>query len=302
MQHGARQERTAAATHRKGDAARLSVVSNTTLVAMKLAAGAISGSVSIIAEALHSGLDLVAAMIAWFSVRAADLPPDDKHPYGHGKLENVSGTIEAALILVTAVWIGREAWGRLVHPLPVRASALGLSAMAISAGVNVLVSRRLFRVAKAENSIALEADAHHLSVDVYTSVGVFVGLLLIQITGWHVLDGVIAMLLALAIGHIAWDLTHRAAQPLLDTRLPEAEETSLVALIQEDPRVVDCHAVRSRTAGGQAFLDAHVSVSPGTTLEDADILEEDLRARLQRENPRLDVMLHVEPAARGGGP
>lgn len=295
MQSGLSVEENVPMKSEKCTAARLSVVSNGLLVALKFLVGVATGSVSILAEALHSGLDLLAALIAWFSVRVSDRPPDEKHPYGHGKLENISGTVEAALILLTAGWIAAEAWERLWHPQPVRASALGLAVMAVSAGVNVLVSRRLFRVARAENSIALEADAHHLSIDVYTSVGVLVGLLLIQLTGWHRLDGVVAMLLALAIARIAWELTHRAAQPLLDTRLPAAEEAAIVAAIQADPRVLDCHSVRSRSAGGHAFLDAHVTVPRGTTLEEADRLEEELRAHLQSINPRLDVMLHVEP-------
>jgi cation diffusion facilitator family transporter len=152
-------------------------------------------------------------------------------------------------------------------------------------------------VARQQNSIALEADAHHLSVDVYTSVGVFVGLLVMRATGWHALDGVIALGLAVAIGWIAWDLTHRAAQPLLDARLPEEQEQQLVETICAHPVVVGCHAVRSRSAGGQTFFDAHVTVPPDTSLEAADRLEDDLRAQLQARYPRLDVMLHVEPAA-----
>ncbi|NLC56289.1 MAG: cation transporter [Armatimonadetes bacterium] len=286
-------------TTRKSSAARLSVFSNSALVLMKVAVGLASGSVSILAEALHSGLDLLAAVIAWVSVRAADRPPDDEHPYGHGKLENLSGTIEAALILATALWIGAEGIERLLHPRPVQVSALALLVLAVSAAANLLVSRHLFRVARAEQSVALEADAHHLSVDVYTSVGVLAGLALIRATGWHWLDGLIAVGLAVAIARIAWELTHRAAHPLLDARLPEAEESALVASIRADPRVLDCHAVRSRSAGAWAYLDAHVAVAPGTTLEDADRLEEELRARLRRHHPRLDVLLHVEPAASG---
>ncbi|HOJ22036.1 MAG TPA: cation diffusion facilitator family transporter, partial [Armatimonadota bacterium] len=121
----------------KSAAARLSVLSNTALVTMKVIVGMLTGSVSILAEALHSGLDLVAAGIAWVAVRAADAPPDEEHPYGHGKVENLSGTVEAALILFTAGWIAWEALQRLVDPRPVHASGLGLVVMAVSSGVNV---------------------------------------------------------------------------------------------------------------------------------------------------------------------
>jgi len=279
----------------KSAAARLSVLSNTALVTMKVIVGMLTGSVSILAEALHSGLDLVAAGIAWVAVRAADAPPDEEHPYGHGKVENLSGTVEAALILFTAGWIAWEALQRLVDPRPVHASGLGLVVMAVSAGVNVCVSRRLFRVARESNSVALEADAHHLSVDVYTSLGVALGLLLIRVTGWSFLDPLVALVLAIVIGRIAWELSHRAAHPLLDTRLPAEEERELVRWIEEHPAVMGCHCVRSRSAGAWAYLDAHVTVAAGTTLEDADALEEELRAQLVKRRPRLDVMLHIEP-------
>jgi cation diffusion facilitator family transporter len=282
-------------TSAKSAAARLSVLSNTTLVAMKVIVGIMTGSVSIIAEALHSGLDLVAAAIAWVAVRAADAPPDEEHPYGHGKVENLSGTVEATLILFTAGWIAWEALQRLVDPRPVHAGSLGLAVMAISAGVNVYVSRRLFRVARESNSVALEADAHHLSVDVYTSLGVAFGLLLIRLTGWSFLDPLVALVLAVVIGRIAWELSHRAAHPLLDTRLPAAEESELVRWIEEHPAVMGCHSVRSRSAGAWAYLDAHVTVAAGTTLEAADALEEELRAQLLARRPQLDVMLHIEP-------
>lgn len=280
----------------KSTAARLSVLSNTALVLMKLVVGALSGSISIIAEAAHSGLDLLAALIAWASVRAADRPPDEKHPYGHGKLENISGTVEASLILFTAAWIAWEGVKRMLSPAELKEPGLGLLVMLVSAGANVVVSRYLFRVARQTDSIALEADAHHLSVDVYTSIGVFIGLVLIQLTHWKPLDGLVALILALAISKIAWDLTHRAAQPLLDTRLPDEEEEEIVSAICEDPRVIDCHAVRSRSAGAWRYLDAHITVAPGTTLQEADELEEELRDRLRKKDPKLDVMLHVEPA------
>ncbi|HEX2998888.1 MAG TPA: cation diffusion facilitator family transporter, partial [Armatimonadota bacterium] len=179
---------------------------------------------------------------------------------------------------------------------------LGLVVMVISAGANVWVSRRLFRVAKETNSMALEADAQHLSVDVYTSLGVFGGLVLIQLTHWKPLDGIVALCLALAIGKISWDLTHRAAEPLLDKRLPEAEEQDMVNTIREDPRVVDCHSVRSRSAGAWAYLDAHVTVAAGMSLEEADALEDALRERLQQRYKRLDVMLHVEPERAAAQP
>ena len=148
--------------------ARLSIASNSFLIVIKLLAGLFSGSVSVISEAIHSGMDLVAALIAFFSVRISDRPADSKHPYGHGKFENVSGVIEAVLIFIAAVWIILEAVRKLLHQSDVEKIHLGLIVMAISALVNFLVSGKLYKIAKATDSIALEADARHLKTDVYT--------------------------------------------------------------------------------------------------------------------------------------
>jgi cation diffusion facilitator family transporter len=158
----------------KESAARLSVASNTALVVGKLAVGLVIGSVSVLSEAIHSGMDLVAAGIAFYSVKQASKPADGDHAYGHGKIENVSGLAEALLIFGAAGWIVYEAVHKLVRPEPMDELWLGVAVMGVSSVVNVLVSRRLFRVARETESIALEADAWHLRTDVYTSAGVMV--------------------------------------------------------------------------------------------------------------------------------
>ena len=152
--------------------ARLSIISNTLLIIMKLAAGILSGSVSIISEAIHSSMDLVAAIIAFFSVKVSDNPPDSRHPYGHGKIENISGVIEAILIFIAAIWIIVEAVKKLLgEKIELDSIAIGSAVMIVSAIVNIIVSRRLYKVARETNSVALEADALHLKTDVYTSAG-----------------------------------------------------------------------------------------------------------------------------------
>ncbi|HEX3007492.1 MAG TPA: cation diffusion facilitator family transporter, partial [Bacteroidales bacterium] len=171
--------------NKKTKIARLSVASNTALIAMKVIAGIWSGSVSIISEAIHSLMDLIAAVIAYFSVKVSDNPPDEEHPYGHGKFENVSGVIEAFLILVAAIWIIYEAVHKIIKPTEVDSLGVGVGAvvMIVSGCINFLVSRQLYKVAKETESIALEADALHLKTDVYTSLGVGVGLFLMWLTG-----------------------------------------------------------------------------------------------------------------------
>lgn len=164
--------------------ARLSILSNTLLIILKLAVGLISGSVSIISEAIHSSMDLLAAIIAFLSVRVSDNPPDSRHPYGHGKIENISGVIEALLIFMAAIWIIIEAVKKLLgEKIELEAIGLGSLIMLISAIINAIVSKRLYKVARETNSVALEADALHLKTDVYTSLGVALGLGLIMVTG-----------------------------------------------------------------------------------------------------------------------
>jgi len=204
--------------------ARLSIVSNTLLILMKLAVGLISGSVSILSEAIHSLMDLIAAIIAFFSVTVSDNPPDSRHPYGHGKIENISGVIESLLIFLAALWIIIEAVRKLLgEKIELESIALGSIVMLISAIVNAFVSRRLYKVARATNSVALEADALHLKTDIFTSLGVAIGLGLIIFTGINWLDPVIAILVALFIIREAYHLLTKAFTPLLDTAWSDNE-------------------------------------------------------------------------------
>jgi cation diffusion facilitator family transporter len=188
--------------NKKVKIARLSIASNTFLIVIKLIVGLLSGSVSIISEAIHSSMDLLAAIIAFFAVKISDTPADKEHPYGHGKYENVSGVIEAFLIIIASFWIIIEAVKKIFDHTPIESVGMGFIVMFISAAVNFVVSRKLYKVAKATESIALEADALHLKTDIYTSAGVGVGLLLIWITGATFLDPLVAMLVEIGRAHV----------------------------------------------------------------------------------------------------
>src|SRR5512136_12039 len=166
---------------RKRRVALLSVISNTTLVVLKLAVGLAISSVSVISEAIHSGVDLIAAAIAYYSVRTSGIPADREHPFGHGKIENVSGTVEAVLIFLAAGWIIFEAVKKLLHPRPMEEAGWGIAVMLVSSAANLAVSQRLFKVGRETDSVALQADAWHLRTDVYTSAGVMLGLVAIWI-------------------------------------------------------------------------------------------------------------------------
>ncbi len=273
--------------------ARLSIISNSCLIAMKLAAGLISGSVSIISEAIHSGMDLLAAIIAFFSVRMSDSPPDIRHPYGHGKFENVSGVIEAVLIFIAAGWIIYEAIHKIIVPGPIDNIGIGAVVMAISAVVNFFVSRRLYQVAKKTDSIALEADALHLKTDVYTSVGVAVGLALIWITDWKFLDPVVAIIVALMIIRESYRLLRSAFSPLLDSSLSDEETRIITEVIQK--RGFSFHHLRTRKSGRYRFADLHLELPETMILTEVHKICDEIENEIEGRIIDIDLEIHVEP-------
>jgi len=239
-------------------------------------------------------MDLLAAIIAFFSVRVSDNPPDSRHPYGHGKIENISGVIEALLIFVAAIWIISEATKKLLGgEIELDAIGWGSAVLIISAIVNAIVSHRLYKVARQTNSVALEADALHLKTDVYTSLGVAVGLGLILLTGINWLDPVVAILVALFIIRESYELLKRAFTPLLDTAWSDSEITELETTLSR--LEVNYHDLRTRIAGNYRFIDIHVEipgeVSVGNAHNYCDKIEDELK--IIYEN--LVVTIHVEP-------
>jgi len=274
--------------------ARLSVLSNSILIIMKLIVGFISGSVSIISEAIHSSMDLVAAVIAFFSVKVSDTPPDSRHPYGHGKVENISGVIEAILIFIAAALIIFEAVRKLLgEEIVLDKIWIGSLVMLVSAGINTYVSRRLYKVARETKSVALEADALHLKTDVYTSIGVAVGLALILLTGIKWLDPVVAIMVALFIIKESYTLLKRAFTPLLDTAWNDDEVEDLERRLNN--LEVNYHSLRTRIAGNYRFIDIHVEVPANESVGDAHKYCDQIENALMDAYENLNVTIHVEP-------
>lgn len=274
--------------------ARLSIISNTFLIILKVTAGIISGSVSIISEAIHSSMDLVAAIIAFISVKLSDNPPDTRHPYGHGKVENISGVIEAVLIFAAAALIIIEAFKKLSgEPFELDFVWVGAIVMIISAIVNSLVSRRLYKVARDTNSIALEADALHLKTDVYTSLGVAAGLGLILLTDIKWLDPLIAILVAFLIIYESFILLKKAFRPLIDSAWSDEE----IGLLKKklDRMQVNYHDLRTRIAGNYRFIDIHVEIPEDQSVGDAHKYCDMIEDELSRNYENLTVTIHVEP-------
>jgi cation diffusion facilitator family transporter len=274
--------------------ARLSVASNSLLIVMKLIVGIISGSVSIISEAIHSSMDLLAAVIAFFAVRVSDTPPDSKHPYGHGKVENISGVIEGILILVAAAMIIVEAIKKLIgEPSELDSIWIGSLVMLVSAIINTIVSRKLYKVAHETHSVALEADALHLKTDVYTSLGVATGLLLIIVTGIKWLDPVVAILVAFFIIKESYNLISRAFSPLLDTAWGDAEIKDLERRLNN--MEVNYHDLRTRVAGNYRFIDIHVEIPESESVGNAHNYCDKIEDSLKSAFSNLTVTIHVEP-------
>jgi cation diffusion facilitator family transporter len=280
----------------------LSIFSNSLLIVLKLLTGIISGSISIISEAIHSLMDLLAAIIAFFSVRISDTPADERHPYGHGKFENISGVIEALLIFLAAIWIIYEAVLKFLHPGILASMGPGVLVMVISAGVNFFVSRRLYKVANETESIALEADAIHLKMDVYTSAGVATGLLLMWAGSFftrsiwlYYLDPVIAFLVALLILKESYILFSKAFSPLLDESLSKEEISSIRALIDKYcSSEIKYHDLRTRKAGNHKYIDFHLNLSDDTHVKEAHELCDRIENEIKRALKNSEVTIHVE--------
>lgn len=288
---------------RKSNVALLSVLSNTMLVLLKLGVGIVVGSVAVLSEAIHSGLDLVAALIAFFAVRQSGKPADAEHPYGHGKIENLSGAVEAVLIFVAAAWILIEAIRKLLHPEPLESLGLGVAVMGISALANLFVSHRLFKVGRETESIALQADAWHLRTDVYTSLGVFAGLALIGVSEWlapgthfHWIDPVAAILVALLIVRAAWRLTVQSLRDLIDQSMPETEQAQIHRILATfQPQLLGFHRLRTRMAGATRFIDFHMLVEPKMPVDAAHTLADRVTAGIRESFPGAHVIVHIEP-------
>lgn len=252
-------------------------------------------SAAVLAEAVHSGIDLLAAVFAFWAVRQARRPADVCHSYGHGKFDALSGAIEGLLIFVAAGYIIYKGILKIMGGGEVERLGLGAATMALSGIVNFFVSRHLFAVARRTGSVAVEADGHHLRTDVWTSVGVFVGLGLIWVTGVHLLDPIIAIGVAVFILRAAWSVTRKAAADLLDKSLPAAEEARIARIIREGhPHWLGFHRLRTRRAGPRRFIDLHLVTCRDISVQTAHEFTEDLETDIKKEYPGAEVITHVE--------
>jgi cation diffusion facilitator family transporter len=277
--------------------ASLSVASNSALILLKVIAGTVTGSVALLTEAVHSSIDLIASIVAYFSVRKAGEPADESHRYGHERFENLAAAIEGVLILVGSAVIAFEAIRRLLGHGSVRTVGFGIAVVAISIVVNVVVSSLISRTARSTNSAALLGDAAHLRTDALTSAGVLVALALIKLTGAQWLDPAIALVVAASIVFTGVRLLLRSSRVLVDEALPAAEVAEIRRAIEElaPHGVVGYHELRTRRAGARRYVDMHIQFRAGTSLEDAHRTAHELQDLIGSRLGDADVLIHLEP-------
>jgi len=276
--------------------ALLSVLAALFITAFKLIIGVLTGSLGILSEALHSALDMVAAVITYFSVRISDKPADRDHNYGHGKVENLSALIETILLLITCIWIIYEA----IHRLTSGATIIEVTVWSYIVVISSIIidfsrSRALSRVAKKHNSAALEADALHFSTDIWSSTVVLFGLIAYQFLGWYAADSIAALLVAMIVLYVSYKLGRKSIDVLLD-KSPQDSTKIVHEILVTYPEVLKYHTLKARTAGADTFIKFNVHFNPDLNLREVhdvcDRIETDLKSRITRS----EIYIHAEPA------
>lgn len=291
-----------AAAHEKRTAALSSVIAAVGLTTFKLVVGIFTGSLGILSEAAHSGLDLIAALVTFFAVRASDKPADERHHYGHGKIENLSALLETLLLFITCAWIIYEAVQRLFYKqVHVQASIWAFAVMGTSIIIDISRSRMLMKAARKHKSQALEADALHFSTDIWSSAVVILGLIGIRLAGLFPslafldkMDTVAALGVSVIVIMVSYRLGKRSVDALLDTA-PKGLEKKIIGIVEDQPGVIECHRVRVMPSGANLFIDAHVVLEDKLTLIEVHSLLDRLEDEIRKIAPGADVTIHPEP-------
>ena len=290
------------ASKEKGWAAVSSAIAAFCLTGFKIIIGLMTGSLGILAEAMHSGLDLIAAMVTVFAVNKSGKPADREHHYGHGKVESISAFFEMVLLLMTCFWIISTAIHRILSgKLEIEVTIWSFIVMVVSIIIDMSRSRMLYRTAKKYNSQALEADAIHFSTDVWSSMVVILGLFCVKLSEWlkgyeflHYADALAAIIVGLIVIQISVKMGIRTVNALLDTA-PAGLNRKIIATVEALPNIADCHNVRVRSLGDQCFIDLHIHVEGDLPLTKVHSLTEEIEAAIKSFVPNADIIVHPEP-------
>jgi len=279
----------------KNQSATTAIVGGFVVFCLKLAAFFISGSVALLSDALESIVNIIASFMMFISIRISGSPADIDHPYGHQKVENISAFIEGALVIVAALLIAYTAIGRLFNPVTLGSVDIALLVSLAATAANGGLSIYLARSAKAHGSMALEGDAKHLLSDVFSSIGVVIGLFIAQLTGWTILDPLLALAVAILVFKMGTELVMKAGNGLLDPTAVD-EQAKLEHLLNEHkPEFIDFHNVKTRRIGNKVFAELHLTVNPNITVQKAHDLTKHLEEDLKKEMPEVSLTIHVEP-------
>jgi len=285
-------ERNSSITSNK-KAALVSVISNSSLILLKLIISFLTGSISILSEALHSLSDLFASVITFFSVKYSETPPDEKHPYGHGRIENVTASVEAILIIVAAIYIFFEAFIRFLHPAEIQLPFLGIIIMSISFISNLFVSNYLYKIAKKTKSLALEGDALHLKADMFSSLAMIAGFVLIWVFDWHIIDSIFAFAVAIYMLIEGYILFKKSFNPLMDQAIEKEELKAILSTFEENKYQI--HDLKTRKSGNTIFADVHLELSPQMPVQEVHDICDKIEILLSDKLPGIIVNIHVEP-------
>ncbi|MGL5032199.1 MAG: cation diffusion facilitator family transporter [Microcystaceae cyanobacterium] len=274
----------------------LSIGAAIATILLKSGAYWFTGSVGLLSDAMESGVNLLAACVAFWALSVASKPPDDEHPFGHTKAEYFSSGLESAFILIAAASIGFAAWGRLLDPQPLERVEIGLMLSLIATVVNGVTAWILLKAGRRLNSITLRADAHHIFTDVWTSIGVVIAIILVKITNWYILDPLIAIVVALNIIWTGVRLMRETLSGLMDQAIPKEEIHQITAFFNTyEEQGISFHLLRTRIAGAQRFIYFHVIVPGEWTVKEGHDLCENIEAAIAEMLPGSHVTTHLEP-------
>jgi len=280
----------------KESVAKLAIFAVSLLILMKAAASIVTGSIAIRADAVHSAIDLFGVIIGYIGIRISGKPPDERHPFGHGKAENIAGVVIAGLIFIAAGTIAYQAVERLIVGGAVELVTLGIYVTAAAVAINLAISWYALRVARATDSLALEATARDLLADVLSSGAVLVGLILVRLTEITILDPIVALLVAIIIARTAFLTMKKSFGGLMDIKLPQAEEDEILSCLREyGGQLVGFHKIRTRKAGNQRYIDFHLVVPKDVSVEQAHRLCDELEREIEVRLSYTSVTIHVEP-------
>lgn len=290
-----RDERRTAQQATKERASKVSIASVSLLLAIKAGAAAATGSIGILADAVHSLLDLAGTIIGYWGVRVSAKPPDEKHLFGHGRAEDIAGASISTLIFIAGGIIGYQSIQRLSTGADVHMVEAGIAATVAAIAINVAASRYVFRVARRSDSVALEATGRDLMADVLSSIAVLAGLLLVRATGKATLDPIVALVVVVLIFRAAWITMRKATTALMDTSLPEGEIQAIRAVLSTHKKIANYHGLRTRKAGSQRHVVAHIVVARDYTVEEGHRIAEEIEDEIRAMYEETVITVHVEP-------